>query len=329
MKKNFIQKLRILLSKGLDLIESLKILEKYYNKKEALKIQKCRLKLEKGFSISISFREIMDDEYFLSMLIVAEKIGNLDKVLEVVAKKYEFEADLKKSIYEVMMYPLIVFFLSIILVIFLNIFIIPKFQEMYNSLGKELPFITILLLRISEYIRKRVLFLVIYFILLVIIIKFILKKNKFYMDKFLFKIEFFKNIEILKFSIYMLSSLEANLDFVESLKLSMNISNIYFKSELKKIYFKISKGEIVSNAFANDIFNSEIKSYIYIGEKSGDMLKSFYLIKENYEIYLREKMKYIFKVLEPLLIILVASLIGVIIFAMMSPIFNMGDNLVY
>jgi type IV pilus assembly protein PilC len=118
------------------------------------------------------------------------------------------------------------------------------------------------------------------------------------------------------------------LDILTSLELSKYSVGFVLKQEISALKKKLEKGISLKESFnSSSFFNIEYKNYITIGEETGDLNFIFSHIKNIYLIRIKEKIKRFLKILEPVSIIFIALIIGVIIFSIMLPIFKLGENI--
>ena len=126
----------------------------------------------------------------------------------------------------------------------------------------------------------------------------------------------------------MYSLLNSNISLPEALDLCQDSGNRLLSEEIKKIVKKIEKGESIRKAFRNSLFfDKEYVSFLNIGEKTGDMTLSFFNLNEIYYERVNEKIKTILKIMEPLSVIIIGLIIGIIVYSVMLPIFRMGEML--
>ena len=114
--------------------------------------------------------------------------------------------------------------------------------------------------------------------------------------------------------------------FPDSLKMCVNSENILLNEEIRKIIFRLEKGTGIKKSFENlNFFDEEYKGFLRIGEKTGKMTVSFENLTGIYSEKVQEKTQLLLKVMEPLSIIFIGIIIGIIIFAIMLPIFKIGE----
>ncbi|WP_067140752.1 type II secretion system F family protein [Oceanivirga salmonicida] len=285
LRKEFVTKLYDLVSADIELIEALEILKNIDKKK----IYIAKKSLEKGDGIVNSFRNISKDEQFLNFFRFADNTGNVASSLKLLKDEYEFIDNLKSQILGIIIYPILVLVTTLIITIVLLVVVVPKFSEIYANTGVELPYITRLILNMSDFIKNNFFIIIISIISTICIVFLIIKNNKKQFHKYILKINLVRDINILKFSKNIHLLLEANLDFSDALRMN-NCTNIYFKECIKRIIKKIEKGENIVIAFEKEFFFPvDIINYIKISEKTGNLSKSFKNISTIYEQNIKNK----------------------------------------
>lgn len=329
----FTKKMYYLLKGKINIIDSLSMVSLSYNEEIKNNILKIKKNIEKGMELNKAFKEITNEKEFLEMIKIGEEIGELEKIFKNLYENYKFKIKMKKEIRNLSIYPIFVIITAIIVVFILLKLIVPKFSFIYNDIGQELPKVTKILLKISEIMDKYWAFFLLFQFFLFGGLIYLIKNNKKLFEKIQLKIyflgELYKNIKILNFSKNMTALLNSNINFLYSLKLCSKSNSELLNEEILKIIKKIEKGISIEIAFKNSyFFNKEYINFLKVGEKTGNMEEVFYNLTEIYYEKVDEKIKVFLKILEPLSIIIVGLIIGVIIFAIMLPLFKMGDFLI-
>lgn len=317
--KKVVIKLNALLIGNIDIIEAINILEKDLNEKEIFYMKKVKLELKKGNNLVNSFKKISTDTEFISYINMAEKSQNLKKILKILSDKYEKRETLKNEVLSIIMYPLLVITLSFILISVLLMFILPKFLSMYENISK-LPYIT----RIAIGIKNNFILIIAIFFIFNFLTYLFLKKN----NEYLLKIKIIKKIEILNLCENIYSFLEAEIPFVEGLKISKTSNNKEILKIIDGIIITIVKGYDISYAFnKSKFFDEDLISYLRIAEKTSNFKDIFFYLKEKYRNEVNDRIKWYLKLIEPLSILIISAIIGFFIMAIMIPIFNIGINI--
>ena len=329
---SFTKSVYYLLNGKISLIDTLGIVAQNYDGDLKSRIIRTKQQIEKGVSLHRAFSKITLDREFMEMIKIGEETGNLEIVFKNLYEKYEFNQKIKKDIKNLSIYPLTVIITALVIVFILLKFVVPKFVLIYSDIGQELPKVTQIVINISKIVDKYGIILLITIVFLFFCFKKWKEQNeKIFEGKILgIKVigKMYKNICILNFTRNMYSLTDANVPLIQSLKMCTNSKSHILNEEVKKIILKIEKGESIQKSFKNTtFFDNEYISFLTIGEKTGEMKISFFNLNEIYYEKVSEKIKWFLKMFEPLSIIFIGVIIGIIVFSVMLPIFKMGEML--
>ena len=330
--REFVRNLYHLLYVNIKLIVALEIIEYSLNKEFLKKIKSVKSAVKKGEKLEKSFSLISTDEDFLNLIKIGEETGELPLIFKTLYEKYEFEANVRKEVISLTVYPVTVIVTSIIIVFILLKVVVPKFVAVYKDMNQELPKLTRMTIKMSEITDKYSIHIGVILIIIVSSFYIMKKKNVINFDKYIFKLPIFgkinKKIFLLKFSQELYTLTISNVDFVKSLKIVCKTRNNYIKEEINKIISKIEKGNSIEKAFKeSEIFDIEYRSYLRIAEKTGNLPYCFEQLKNIYYERVSGNVRLFLKLLEPISIIFIAMIIGVIVLSVMLPIFRLGENL--
>ena len=329
---SFTKSVYYLLNGKISLIDTLGIVAQNYDGDLKSRIIRTKQQIEKGVSLHRAFSKITANREFMEMVKIGEETGNLEIVFKNLYEKYEFNQKIKKDIKNLSIYPLTVIITALVIVFILLKFVVPKFVLIYSDIGQELPKVTQIVINISKIVDKYGIILLMTIVFLFFCLKKWKKQNEKIFERKILGIKvigkMYKNICILNFTRNMYSLTDANVPLIQSLKMCTNSKSYVLNEELKKIILKIEKGESIQKSFKNTtFFDNEYISFLTIGEKTGEMKISFFNLNEIYYEKVSEKIKWILKMFEPLSIIFIGIIIGLIVFSVMLPIFKMGEML--
>ena len=327
---SFTKGMYYLLKGKIELTEALRIISESYRKEIKNRIMKTVRTIEEGNLLGKAFGNLTQSKEFLELIRIGEETGNLEIIFKNLFEKYKFREKIKKDIRNLSIYPVTVIITAFVVVTVLLKIVVPKFTVIYSDLDQELPKLTKTVVRISEITDRYGLIILILIISGIFLILFFKKNNQKYFEKILLKIfifgEIYKNIVVLNFTQNMYSLTDAGVSFLESLKMCINSGNILLNEEIRKIIFRLEKGTGIKKSFENlNFFDEEYKGFLRIGEKTGKMTVSFENLTDIYSEKVQEKTQLLLKVMEPLSIIFIGIIIGIIIFAVMLPIFKIGE----
>ena len=333
---SFTRELKIMLESKISIIEALKIQENQYeNSKLGEVISEIRKDILNGNSMGEAFKNYRNifGNFYVDLLYLGEISGKITENLERISINLELENKIRKKMVEALFYPCIVIVFSMIVIIFLMVYVLPNFVEMFNESGTTLPFLTKILMKISKNIH----YIILLFICICTVIICIRKKiksnikDKFYYDKFVMKIPVYnkimtKNI-IIRFSKNMALMLESGMLVTEILELMQeSFDNIFAKAGIEDMrYSIISGGGIAESLKQLEIYPSRYQKMVVIGEESGELVNMFHKISQLCQEELESYIGKILILIEPIMIIILGLILGVVIIAIYLPIFNLSE----
>ncbi|OOF71048.1 type II secretion system F family protein [Rodentibacter caecimuris] len=304
-------------------------------------------KLESGVSFSKSLlqqRQFLNSQE-IQLIKVGEMTGKLAIVSQKIAEQRNRSLQLQRKLQKIMLYPSVVLAISITLSLLLLIFIMPQFAEMYENNSAQLPTFTTILLQLSESLQRYFIPLLIGVILLILLFRYQLRHS----DKFHRKKEQFIRIIPILGKISQLASL---INFSQNLSLMLQTgvplnqalgsfltqtqswehkkiqqTNTLLEEEVRSILHWISQGYHFSRSVSCQLFPTEAQQMLQIGEKTGKLATMLQYIADSYQEKLNHQIDLLSQMLEPILMLIIGMLIGIIMLGMYLPIFNMGSVL--
>lgn len=334
---DFTQQLQLLLQASIPLSDSLLLIAKTSQDKI---IQSFSTALQEKIISGLSFSTALADfqNYFTKtdcqMIAAGEKSGQLEMVLTQLIENQEQRLQLKNKIGKALFYPLSVLCIAMIIAAGLIIFVIPQFQSIYNNFGARLPMMTRCLISMSHYLSQHGLFYLAILIILFLILKKILNRNYFLKNKMgqlFLKVPFVRTVLITKhvaqWGQLLAMMLAAGIPLVDALQIANQvISHPIFIQQMQSVRNAVIAGK--SLHIALDIcryFPVRAKTMIAIAENADALPFMMKKIAILYQHSLNETLDRLSKLLEPVIMITVASLVSGLIIAMYLPIFRMGS----
>lgn len=270
---------------------------------------------------------------FVSMIKVGEKSGQLAQVLNDLASYTESSVKLRGKIKSAASYPIFVgtFF---VLVFFGIVFIlIPKFEDMFNSFGAELPAPTRLVMNISRFFVDHIPGVLIFLVVVYVIFRILTKsaEGKRRWHQFFFKIPIFgpiyTKIVFARFFQTLSTLVRSGVDIITSIEIATTtVSNTYVTGILDDIRKMVVAGEQFSTGMDRyQLFPKMIVRMTAVGEKSGQVSEMFEKITDYYTDEVDNTVATLSSVVEPVLIIFLGFIVGVCVIALYLPIFNMAN----
>lgn len=332
---NFTKEIIIMLESGISIIKIFEIQEEQYKSSFKNILKEMRENLLNGDSIGEVFKknEKIFGSFYVGMVNLGDLSGNLIENLKKICEHLELELTVVKKLKEVAFYPCIVLTFSILILTFLMIFVFPNFIKIFEDSKTELPFLTRILIKVSENFYG----IVFIFICILTIIIFCLKsiksnsRTKEQFDRTLLRIpiikDFIKGSYIIRFSKNLSIMLSSGMLILDILKLLGNFfDNIVIKKEIEKLKNSLLEGKQLSDTMAkNSLFPEKYIKLIIVGEKSGELIKIFEQIAKLEEEKIENSIKRLLTLVEPILIIVLGLILSIIIIAIYLPIFNMSN----
>ena len=322
----------ILLESGCEITKLFEMLKDNSSKDMIKILNKVFKNIQKGNSISDSFKYTNKFSiFFISMIKSGEISGNLDEVMLKMYEYYEKEYKLRSKMINIMIYPIILIIASICVILFMLIAIVPNYESIFITNGTKPPFITSILINISIFLRKNYLLIILLIILSICLLIYKLntsQKIQILIEKIQLKIPIINNIIRLaittKFSraFYILNKSGVNIR--EAIDISFQvIENHTLNNQIINCKESISRGSGISQSLRLvEIFPNLFLTMIAIGEESGRLDESLSSINKFYEQELENKIEQGMKIFEQVITIVIAITIGFMVFAMFSPMFD-------
>jgi type IV pilus assembly protein PilC len=327
------RQLALLLESGVNIITSLELLQEQVTnpnlKRAMLDIVKD---LRNGNQLSVAMSK--HPEVFTPLacrtLAIGEQTGGLETMLRQVSDYMEKDITSSKSIKGALTYPIIASIVTVIVVAILVGFVLPAFSELYESLDVELPMITRLMMDFSEWIKANGMYILAGILILIggtaIYIK--TPEGSYAFDKFLLKVPLLGRVKHLNElsrccrSISILFTAGLPLTEIMSLVTQGTNSKVMAQS-LSDVHQDMLKGEGLSAPMSkNPFFLPLIVRMVKVGEETGNLDTSLMAIAQNYETEAEDKTKSLIALIQPVMTLIIAGVIGLIALSMVSAMFS-------
>lgn len=273
-------------------------------------------------------------EMFINMIASGETGGNLDDVLDRMAEHYEKEHKTIQKVKSAMTYPIIVLIIAIVVVIFLLIKIVPTFAGMFLEQGSELPWITRFVMGSSDAIVTYWwIFLGIIAVLIVLYRMFASgEEGKYVIDNLKFRFPIFgiilKKSAIARLTRTLSSLYVSAVPVLHALDVTEKVvGNRVISKVLREAKDGLQQGKMLSEPFEKSgVFPKMVVQMLIVGEETGQVDNMLAKIADFYEADVDQSVDRLKAVIEPLMLLFVSVLVGIIVAAMMSPMFKMYDN---
>lgn len=334
----FAKHLSLMLTSGVPLSQSIGELAEESSGFLKKVLQKLNKEIKKGKTVSAALAEYQRTfgSLFINMIRIGEESGTLEESLKHLAFQLERTYDLRKKVKGAMMYPVLVLGATITIALGLAIFILPKLLGFFRSLNVKLPLVTRILLAVVANLERYWLYYLGGSVILVVFIKFLLKipKVKLVIDRFLIEMPVFgkiiKEVNLAYFSRTLGTLLKSGVTIVEALEISAdNLNNAAYRQALKEASFKMRKGENLSVFLRKmpHMVPKMITKMIEIGEKSGSLEEVLFYMADFYEKDVDDITKNLANILEPILLIGVGLIVGLVAISILMPIYQFTSSI--
>ena len=321
---------------GLTLNESIKILTTQMkgnkSRTTAFKAISYELTLGESFSKALEKQGNMFPALLVNMIKAAEASGTLVETLDDMAAYYTEINETHKQMVSAMTYPAIITVFSIGVITFILLYVVPKFIEIYDANGTKITGMTTLVIDISAFLKNNWLTFLLVIILIILIIVVLYKTVKAFrtsMQIFLMHLPIVKNViiynELTIFSKTFASLLRNNVFITDSMDILSRITNNeIYKAILYKTINNIVKGEKISEAFKDHWAVPDVAYYMIVtGESTGDLANMMQKVSEYYQLLHKNIINSLKSFIEPIMISILALVVGAIIIAVIVPMFDM------
>jgi len=331
----FCRKFSYILVSGMNIVKALEILkDETENKKLAEAVTMLYDDVQKGRGLSVSMKNYsVFPEMLVNMVAVGEASGSLDEIMVRMADYYDKEFEQSQKVKQAMTYPAIIAIVAVIVVNLLIVFVLPKLLGTMMDDPEKLPLPTKILLGMSNFMRNYW-YIILFVVVALIVVINIRKKNEksIEVDKFKLKIPVFGKLTLkiaqAKFARTFGMLLNSGLPVIESMTIvSRTLENKYLESILAQSVEDVKKGISISASLkSKEIFSTMLIQMIKIGEESGtldDVLGKTAAFYDKEADTARAQMT---TMIEPIIIMLLAVVVGFIIIAVIIPMFDSYDT---
>lgn len=323
------RQLSLFINSGINIENAFEILSSQFQKDKGKTLSDIRDSLRSGSDLSDSMKMTgAFPSLVINMVYVGENTSSLGKIFDKLSDYYIKKRKTQSKIIEAMAYPCILLLTSIFIINFLIINVIPSFGEIFSDNNNLLPLPTRILMGFSNFVYKNYFFIILG-ILLVVAIAFIHHKKKpRTFHSFLLKTSYYKMTRTMNLSFNMDLLLGSGLTVDRSLEIISNMErNSVFKEKYQEILIKLKSGEpFYKGAQEAGVFSKVLVSMIRVGEESSSLREIFSIMSSYYEEELNSRNQKILGLMGPILIIIMALIIGFIVLSIALPIFDMVNQ---
>lgn len=336
----FLTQLSTYIKSGIPLVESVAILSRQTKKKDQKYLyQRIVFELNKGnsFSEALELQGNSFPKLVLNMVKTSELTGDLTSVLDDLATYYKNADATRKQIKSAMTYPTVILIFAIFIVAFVLIYVVPQFVDIYGEAGTELPLITKITIAVSNFLQTNYYLLILAFVLLVVLLVVLYKKVKSFrrtVQIILMHIPVVNKIviynEVVMFTSTFASLVNHDVFITDSMAILKQISNNeIYKELISKAIDNLAKGEGVSKSFEDHwAFPPQAYEMLATGERTGRLGPMMQTVADYFQGEQANIVTQLKALIEPIMIILLAMIVGVILLSIVLPMFSLYGGLI-
>jgi len=332
----FCRQLATLLAAGVSILEALAIISKQITSRQFYEVlSDIRRSMEAGLSLheAMSKNPKIFSPLWVNLIESGEASGNLAVVLSRLASFLERNMQFRAKIVSALIYPIILMVVGLGALLFLTVKIIPTFANLFNSFNMELPFITQMLIAVSNFVRRYMLMLIISGVVIAFVIRGYINRpqGRRRYENLLFKLPvfgaFFHNLIIERFSSGMATLIESGVPILYALEISeRSVSNLIMAEIVHKVKEDVRQGRTLSMTMEKSaFFEPMIVQMVRIGEEIGDLSGMFKKIHAFYQEYVETFLGRFTAMFEPIMLVFIGGIIGIMVVGMFLPIFQISQ----
>ena len=333
----FTRQLAVMMKSGVPLLQAFDIVGKGHHNPSVTKLlNDIKTDVETGSSLEQAFRKfpLYFDNLFCNLVGAGEAAGILDSLLERLATYQEKTLAIKNKIKGALMYPVSIIAIAFIITAVIMIFVIPAFKELFSSFGADLPAPTLIMMNISDFFVE-------YWWAIFSIIGgglytffYFWKRNKKVqdvMDRLMLKLPIFGSVirkaSIARWARTLATMFAAGVPLVDALNsVAGAAGNVVYFDATKAIQREVTQGGALTSAMENTkVFPSMVLQMVAIGEEAGSLDGMLTKVADFFEAEVDDAVAALASLMEPIIMVVLGTLIGGMVVAMYLPIFKMGQ----
>jgi len=332
----FTRQMSTMISAGIPLIEAMDILAEQTletNKGFGIGLQECSDLIRGGTELSESMSKFprIFPQIYVNMVKAGEASGQLDVILNRLADFMEATEALKSEIKSAMTYPVISLILILGITFYLLIFVVPKFEQMFARLGGDLPMITQVVVAISKWLQNNIITVVVAMVVAVVAWVMVkrTKQGRRIMDTIFLKLPvfgpLFQKVAISRFARTFATLLSSGVPILGALEIVATTSgNAVLEETLLATRDTVKRGEPLSSHLETSwVFPPMVTKMIGIGERSGALEQLLGKVSDFYDQQVHATVKSLTSLIEPIMLVVMGLVVGVIVLAIFYPILEM------
>ncbi|WP_416191344.1 type II secretion system F family protein [Neisseria sp. CCUG12390] len=333
----FTRQLATMMKAGLPLMQAFEIVARgHSNPSMTQMLMQIRADVEQGSALGQSFAKHPKyfDRFYCNLVSAGEAGGVLEGLLDKLAVYKEKTQAIKKKVKTALTYPISIVVVAVVLMFVMMMFVLPAFKEVYSGMGAELPWLTQVVMNISDLFVAYGWIMIIGLILIIFGLYKLHQKSPAFqkrIDAMMLKLPIFgaivRKATIARWSRTTSTLFAAGVPLVEVLESVAGASgNILYEEATQDIRAKVTQGlSLTSSMQTTELFPNMVIQMAAIGEESGSLDDMLNKAAEFYEDEVDNAVAQLSSLMEPIIMVVLGSLIGVLLVAMYLPLFNLGN----
>lgn len=334
----FCRQFSSIIKAGVNVINALSMMsEQTENKKLKAAIKNVQSNVEKGETLSSAMRSEGDifPSLLVSMVAAGEASGSLETAIERMAIQFEKDAKISGMVKKAMIYPIILIIVMIGVVIAMMMFVIPNFMDMFEGLDAEMPFMTVMVINMSNFILNK------WWLLILIVAGIAFAYKSYYktdagrhmIDRIKIKIPVFGVLTVktacARFSRIMSTLLSAGMPMISAIEIAAGtMDNVLFKDALQKVRSGVALGMGFSQQIGvTRLFPAMLVHMVGIGEETGNIEDMLTNVANYYDEEVELATQSVTALMEPMIIIVMAVVVGALVLAIYQPMITLYSTL--
>ncbi|WP_373745856.1 type II secretion system F family protein [Neisseria dentiae] len=333
----FTRQLATMMKAGLPLMQAFEIVARgHSNPSMTQMLMQVRADVEQGSALGKAFSKHPKyfDRFYCNLIAAGEAGGVLESLLDKLAVYKEKTQAIKKKVKSALTYPIAIVVVAVVLVFIMMVFVLPEFGKVYSSMGAELPGLTQIVMNMSDLMVKYAWVIVVGAVAASFGLYQWYKRSPMLqkrVDAALLKLPIFgaivRKATIARWARTTATLFTAGVPLVEVLdSVSGAAGNILYEEATQDIRAKVTQGlSLTSSMQSTDMFPNMVLQMAAIGEESGSLDDMLNKAAEFYEDEVDNAVAQLSSLMEPIIMVVLGSIIGVILVAMYLPLFNLGN----
>ena len=330
---HFSRQLAAFVRAGIPLVEAIEVIEEETEDKTLrVVLAGVRASLISGDTLSAALTpyETLFPQFYIDMVKAAELTGKVDDVLDDMSNYIKRDMEARGTIKSAAIYPIVILFVSIVTVVVLSVFVLPRFKVFFQSFKATLPLPTRMLIGVTDFLTAYWWALLLGFVILVVSLMVAVRttRGRRIKDRMMLKMPVIG--EVIRFSIVerfcrlLATMMEAGVPLPEAMAvLGQGTKNVLFQTGLADVRDAMMRGEGLARPLsASELFPGAVVQMVRVGENTGTLATQLEVASDYYGQELEYKIQHLTALFEPVVIILMGAAVGFVAIALISAMYG-------